>query len=43
MEKENEVYTGPTRDNFAGWNCLLTILGINLLMFIMATYLSQCG
>ena len=42
MEPKQESYQGPEEDNFAGWNCLLTILGINLMMFIIATYLTGC-
>ena len=43
MEKENEALTKTTREDFAGWNCLLTILGFNLVLFIIATYFSQCN
>lgn len=42
MESEKKTYSGPDSDNYAGWNCLLTILGINLLMFILATYMAKC-
>ena len=42
MESERKTYSGPDTDNYAGWNCLLTILGINLLMFILATYMAKC-
>ena len=42
MESESNPYEGPEPDELSGWNCLLTILGINLLMFILATYMAQC-
>ncbi len=42
METEDRTYKGPSEDNYAGWNCLLTILGVNLMMFILATYMAQC-
>ena len=37
----HEDYEGPEEDNLSGWNCLLTVLGINLMMFFIVTYFSQ--
>lgn len=43
MARDDDTKAEPDIDNFAGWNCLLTILGVNLLMFILATFVSRCG
>ena len=43
MDQESNSFPKVTRENFAGWNCLLTILGLNLILFIMATYVAKCG